>query len=246
MTARNSYLIFFLSPKIGDMEPPSADDLVEVMNIDYNDNPYEMWTRDQKDLIKRFIQFQIKYGKHNASIQAVMNLWRGAQLKAYAESPETERAGDFHCLLDILTCEDMAFALFTLDNSEEDWKKKMDGDVNDKKLRYSCNTKYTSNRGGRREEGGVNENGMIMYNTLADWVDEIKMCPAFPDIRKLCNVTAKEMGVISDVQESETSKFKRRMESQKARGVTVKKIKVRRSNVGIGMDDSLSDLVIPV
>lgn len=245
MTARNSYLISFFVA-IGDNEPPRADDLLEVVEIDYTNIPYEMWTRDQKDLIKRFIQFQIKYGKHNASIQAVMNLWRGAQLKAYAESPEKELAGDFPCLMDILTCEDMAFALFTLDNSEDDWKKKMDGDVNDKKLRYSCNTKYTSNRSGRREVGGVNEEGTIMYNTLADWVDEIKTCPAFSDLRKLCNVTAKEMGVISDVQESETSKFKRRMESQKARGVTVKKIKVRRSNVGIGMDNSLSDLVIPV
>ena len=48
--------------------------------------------------------------------------------------------------------------------------------------------------------------------------------------------------MISDVQESETSKFKCRMESQKARRVTVKKIKIRRSSMVLGMDYALSDL----
>ena len=81
---------------------------------------------------------------------------------------------------------------------------------------------------------------------MVDVVDELKGGTAFADIRKLCNIVAKEMGVLTDVEESETGRFKRRMDAQLKRGVTAKKMVIRKGSVTLGMDSSLSDFVAAV
>ena len=217
------------------------------IDLDFFNVCFENWREEDKALMKEFVKFLIKYAKHNAPLNKLMNLWRGAQVKAYDQNIEKEEQGDFFCMLDMLTCEDIAFTLWAVNNSSEEWKLKNEGDKSDKKLQYRCMGKYS---GCKKKKGddvrGVNDDGMAAFTTMVDVVDELKRGTAFADIRKLCNIVAKEMGVLTEVEESETGKFKRRMEAQLKRGVTAKKMVIRKSSVTLGMDSSLSDFVAGV
>eukprot|EP00956_Cyclotella_meneghiniana_P034693 scaffold107563_cov52-Cyclotella_meneghiniana.AAC.2 len=230
-------------------EPPNADAMMEVLGIDQDvfNVCFDNWREEDKALMKEFVKFLIKYAKHNAPLNKLMNLWRGAQLKAYSQNIEKEEQGDFFCMLDMLTCEDIAFTLWALNNSSEEWKLKHEGDKSDKKLQYRCMGKYSACKKKKGDDDrGVNDDGMAVFTTMVDTIDELKGGTVFADIRELCNIVAKEMGVLTEVKESETGRFKRRMDAQLERGVTSKKMVIRKSSVTLGMDSSLSGFVIAV
>ena len=71
------------------------------------------------------------------------------------------------CHLDFLTSSDIAYTLWQLFNSHEDWKAKLKGEEKGDR-RYKCNTRFTKERS-KFAEGDGNSDGMKLYKKCHDW-----------------------------------------------------------------------------
>lgn len=230
----------------GDSNRPNVDEVLKVTDIDVSQE-YKDWSEEEKELVSDFIAVQLKYGRVCCPKERVYKLWKESQLNAYKNNVEDEAKGDFSCLLCFLTCEDAAFALWTLDNSAADWERKSQS-PDDLKLKYSCGTKYTADRKSRRTEGeeSITKEGMEIYHKLVSWVDALKSSPAYDDIRMMCNVTAKTMNVLPQMKESSKNKFKRRLEAEVDEGIEPKKVRIRKGSMVPGMDEEFRGLVVAI
>ena len=219
---------------------------MKVVNIDVQKD-YQDWSEEDKTLLREFVVMQIKYGRVCCPKERVFKLWKEHQLDAYKSDMDKEASGDFLSLFCLLTCEDAAFALWTLDNSASDWVRKS-ADPQSKTLKYSCATKYTSDRKSRRAENeeSVTAEGMKVYENLVAWIDKMKASAAYSHIRRLCNVTAKDMNVLPPMKESSKNRLKRRLEAEAEKGVEAKAVGVRKGSMVPGMDEDYVKYVVPV
>ena len=107
------------------------------------------------------------------------------------------------CHLCVLTVSDLAFRLWQYINSHADWKHKFDNRHN-KESRYTCNTKFTSDRGGSSQvdaESGESARvqGEKLYGKIMVWCKTLKTLMETQEyimFRKAMIMKADEMGML--------------------------------------------------
>jgi hypothetical protein len=74
----------------------------------------------------------------------------------------------------------------------------------------------------------------------------MKASAAYSHIRRLCNVTAKDMNVLPPMKESSKNRLKRRLEAEAEKGVEAKAVRVRKGSMVPGMDNDYEKYVVAV
>eukprot|EP00956_Cyclotella_meneghiniana_P005461 scaffold6907_cov49-Cyclotella_meneghiniana.AAC.1 len=78
---------------------------------------------------------------------------------------------------------------------------------------------------------------MKVYEDLVAWIDKMKASDAYSHIRRLCNVTAKDMNVLPPMKESSKKRLQRRLEAEAEKGIGAKTVQVRKGSMVPGMDE---------
>eukprot|EP00956_Cyclotella_meneghiniana_P035723 scaffold117624_cov43-Cyclotella_meneghiniana.AAC.2 len=211
---------------------PDVERLMKVVDIDVQQD-YQDWNEEGKTSVREFVVMQIKYGRVCCPKERVFKLWKEHQLDVYKSDMDKEASGDFLSLLCLLTLHQIGLERVPTRRA---------------KLKYSCATKYTSDRKSRRAENeeSVTAKGMKVYEDLVAWMDKMKESAAYGHIRRLCNVTAKDMNVLPPMKESSKNRHKRLLEAEAENAIEAKKVRVRKGSMVPGMDDDYGKYVVPV
>lgn len=140
--------------------------------------------------------FVLRYTRCMYSRDVLITKMKEAQMDAYKEDPSKEESNSFKCMLDFVTVTDCAYCWFQWENSH----------IDNDKIRYSCNTKYTSKKSGRKNGGfSVNKEGMELFENVKEFFRQLKTDDKYHIFQTLCNAKAKEYGILGEVDQDGVS-----------------------------------------
>lgn len=158
--------------------------------------------------------FVCKYAVHASTIKD--DLKKRLRMEQQKSSDAGEESNLWTCAADFLTNSDLAFAAWQYFNSANDWKDKRESQ--DGKLRYVCNTLWTSDKSSWRYERGGTDEASAMYDNLVTFFQTLKAHQNYEVFRVVCNDVAKKVGLVPDLTNdavpSINTKSRRRREAE--------------------------------
>jgi hypothetical protein len=149
---------------------------------------------------KLVVDALLNYGRHAAPKEETRKLMLHSKgvTKQMAENGglETDFDENYHIShLDLLTPSDLAFVLWHVMNSWNDWtNKQLNKDKNGTK--WTCVSRWTSDK-----KEGVTQEGLEMYEKIHKWcltLKSLKGTDEFSDFRAFLNQKAMERGLLRD------------------------------------------------
>jgi hypothetical protein len=154
--------------------------------------------------LQTLAHFVCKYSRCATDRERILSLLKKEQYLCYKADPEKEKRNDFKCISDFLTVSDEAFTFWQARQSIRMWKAKR-SNPDDKSLKYSCNTLYTSTRQKRkRGSTAVTNDGMDNYVDVLKFFTDFRKDPLYDVFRRACNAKAKEYGFIDNISPVES------------------------------------------
>jgi hypothetical protein len=128
-----------------------------------------------------------------------------SQMEGHEFDPKLQRQNKFKCPFCVLTEVDMAFVWMQIKNHCHEWryhKLKVIGSSVKEGERDSIRSKYTSNKGGRKNKGSVlSAEGLILYQRVEAFVEQLKAHDNYDVFQRMCNRKAKDYGLIEEIED---------------------------------------------
>jgi hypothetical protein len=169
--------------------------------------------------LRTLARFVCKYAIHTCTIKDDLK----ARLQsAQNEVGESEGENLWDCVADFLTNSDLAFAVWQYINSASDWKEKRE--CEDSRLRYTCNSRWTSDKSSWRYVRGGTDEASSAYDKLVTFFRDLKNHREYGFFKYSCNDVAKQVGLVPPLTKNpanpEDSRSAKRRRQEAERGVS--------------------------